>query len=294
MKIADHEVLHIFSFPTQMMIDESREILQKMNIHHKWTYTKGKGVKIAVIDTGVDVHHPSLVHAASKSFNSFNGTNLANDVEGHGTHVAGVIFGKGKVYGVAPEAEMYAVKALGDDGSGSNESVARAIDWSVANDADIISMSLGSNFPSTEVEQALDRAVSKNIACVCAAGNDANGNQNLISIDYPAKYESTIAVGAIDTNKNIASFSSAGNVDVVSYGVDILSAYPNNRYAVLSGTSMATPYISGCIALMQSNALIRLGRKLTLAELRMLLILNASDLGAEGKDQVYGYGKFKF
>ncbi len=130
--------------------------------------------------------------------------------------------------------------------------------------------------------------------CVCAAGNDVNGNQKFISIDYPAKYENTIAVGAIDSDKNIASFSSIGNVDVVSYGVNILSAFPNNRYAVLSGTSMATPYISGCIALMQANALNRLGRKLTLTELKMLLILNASDLGTPGKDQVYGYGKFKF
>ena len=294
MNLMNYEALRIIRNPSPRLVKESQQLLERMNIYHKWNKTMGSGVKIAVVDTGVETSHPDLKHAAGKTFNSFTHTSDVRDVQGHGTHVAGIIFGNGLIQGVAPEADMLAVKALNDQGSGSNQSVARGIQWAVAQGADVICMSLGSDYPSREIERAVDAAAREDVICVCAAGNDAHGRQDIISIDYPAAYENTIAVGAIDTKRKIANFSSVGNVDVVSYGVDILSAFPGGQYAIFSGTSMATPYIAGCIGLIQANAKNRLGRRLSLVEIKTLLILNAADLGAPGYDKVYGYGKFKF
>jgi subtilisin family serine protease len=208
--------------------------------------------------------------------------------------VAGVIASQGVVSGVAPESDLYIVKALGDNGEGTDKSVADGIDWLVDQDVDIISMSLGSNQSSPLIHKAIRRAYEKNIICVCASGNDSQGRIDVESIDFPAAYNETIAVGAVDVNSHLSNFSSIGNVDIVAFGVNVLSTFKNNSYAILSGTSMATPYISGVIALMQSLAKTRLGRRLTYEEVHVILNLNAHDLGKEGKDKLYGYGEFSF
>ena len=229
-----------------------------------------------------------------KKFNAFDCSENVEDGQGHGTHVAGIIAANGVITGVAPEVDLYIVKALGDDGKGTLESLIKGIEWCIAQDVDVISMSLGSQQDSKFLKTVLRRAVKKNIIPVCAAGNDARGNHQVISIDYPAKYDFTIAVGAIDLNNNIANFSSAGNVDVVAFGVKVLSTYKDGSYAILSGTSMATPFISGSVGLLQALAKQRLGRKLTIDEVKLILSLNARDLGKTGKDIIYGYGEFAF
>lgn len=293
-KLTDYTIESVSPKLPQHLIDKSRQVLKDMDIDEMWAKTKGEGVKIAIIDTGIDTDHPDLKHAIKKTYNSFNGSTNVNDVQGHGTHVAGVIGANGVMVGVAPEAELYIVKALGDDGGGSSLSLAKGIEWCIEQDVDVISMSLGSQGSAQMVSDILQDAVDKNIIPVCAAGNDANGNKERISIDYPAAYKHTIAVGAIDTSNNHANFSSIGNVDVVAFGVRVLSTYKNSSYAMLSGTSMATPYISGAIALLQGVAKARLGRRLTLDEVKTILAINARDLGDPGKDKVYGYGEFSF
>lgn len=219
---------------------------------------------------------------------------IANGMIVSNTHVAGIIAANGIITGVAPEADLYIVKALGNDGKGTLESLIKGIEWCISQDVDVISMSLGSQQDSRFLKTVLKKAVKRNIIPVCAAGNDAHGNHEAITIDYPARYDFTIAVGAIDLNNKIANFSSAGNVDVVAFGVQVLSTYKNGSYALLSGTSMATPYISGSIGLLQALAKKRLGRKLTVDEIKLVLSLNARDLGKEGKDIIYGYGEFAF
>lgn len=292
--MTDYEVISIMKYLSEEDFKSVLENLERLNVMHKWNKTKGKGVKVAILDTGCDIEHRDLSHSIAKTYNSFWGTRDVTDRNGHGTHVAGVITGNGKMKGVAPEAELYIIKGLDDNGGGSFQSIVQGLNWAISQNVDVISMSLGIEVPVPVIEDAVNRAASKDIICVCAAGNDGYGRHEVISIDYPAGYESTIAVGAIDTNRNSAYFSSIGNIDVVTFGVDVISTYPNGRYAALSGTSMATPYISGAIALIQANAKNRLGRRLTLSEIRMMLILNAIDLGEEGYDNVYGYGKFQF
>lgn len=293
-KLGNYQIKAVEKTLPKHLIDKSRAVLQKMDIYEEWAKTKGKGIKIGIIDTGIDTDHPDLKHAIKATYNSFDGSTNVEDGEGHGTHCAGIIAANGLIQGVAPEADLYIVKALSDKGEGTEQSLVRGIDWCVEQDVDIISMSLGSQSGSKKLQDALKRAVAKDIIPVCAAGNDSQGNLVKISIDYPAKYDETIAVGAIDFSSKISGFSSIGNVDVVAYGVDVLSTYKNGSYALLSGTSMAGPYISGSTGLIQANAKGKIGRRVTLKEIKLILSLEAKDLGKIGKDRIYGYGEFTF
>jgi subtilisin family serine protease len=129
------------------------------------------------------------------------------------------------------------------------------------------------------------------ITMICAAGNE--GEKSVIG--YPARFNETIAVSAVDINKHIADFNSVGNAaEISAAGINIFSTYLNDGYAVLSGTSMATPIITGAVAILQAKGLMRYGRKLTPDEIRLLLNIYTEDLSGTGKDDRYGYGLFSF
>lgn len=275
-------------------ISQSRAILKRLDVYEEWKKTQGEGTKVGIIDTGIDIDHQDLKLNIKNGYNSFNGSDRIEDREGHGTHCAGIIGANGILTGVAPKTDLYIVKALNDKGEGTEESLIRGIEWCIDQDVDVISMSLGAQTGSKKLQEALKRAVAKDIIPICAAGNDAKGNKTKISIDYPAKYPETIAVGAIDLNNQIANFSSIGNIDIVSFGVNIISTFKDNSYAVLSGTSMATPYIAGSTSLSQANARQKIGRRLTLSEMKLIFSLESKDLGTIGKDQIFGFGEFTF
>jgi subtilisin family serine protease len=151
------------------------------------------------------------------------------------------------VIGVAPRCRLLVAKVLGDDGSGTSDAVAAGIDWAADAGADILSMSLGSPHPAEEIHAAIRRAVAKGKFVICAAGNDGRDR----SVNYPARWEDTVAVGAVDRNGAVARFSSRGpEVDLCAPGQDILSTFFAGGYAKLSGTSMATPFVAGVVALM--------------------------------------------
>ncbi|MEO0687310.1 MAG: S8 family serine peptidase, partial [Cyanobacteria bacterium J06649_11] len=188
---------------------------------------------------------------------NFDGdNNNTMDVDGHGTHVSGTIAGEKNgfgVTGIAYDSQIMPVKVLDDTGSGSNLSVADGIYYAVDNGADVINLSLGGSLPSSEVSAAVQYASSQGITVVMAAGN--SGGQMPL---YPARYADQygIAVGAIDENENMASFSNRAGTQELTYvtapGVDIYSTLPDNRYESYSGTSMATPHVAGVVALMLS------------------------------------------
>lgn len=219
-----------------------------LNCPEAWKATKGKGAKVAVLDTGATLAHPDLkaAYAGSKDFT--NSATGVKDVQGHGTHCAGSIGARGPLPGVAPECSIYAGKVLGDDGSGGVDEIAAGINYAVKTwEVDVISMSLGGSSPDSYMPPAIKSAITAGVIVVCAAGNDgpAEGTEG-----YPGHYPDSLSVAACDKLRNIASFSSRGsNVFITGPGVDIRSTYKDGQYATMSGTSMATPHIAGVAAL---------------------------------------------
>ncbi|AST91496.1 S8 family peptidase [Sutcliffiella cohnii] len=215
----------------------------------------GSGVKVAILDTGIHASHPDLNVRGGASFISGE-SNPYIDSNGHGTHVAGTVAALNNtvgVLGVAYNAELYAVKVLSASGSGTLSGIAQGVEWSIANKMDVINMSLGGSSGSTALQRAVDNAYRNNIVVVAAAGNSgAQGNRN--TIGYPARYSSVIAVGAVDSNNNRASFSSVGSeLEVMAPGVSILSTVPGSSYASYNGTSMASPHVAGAAALLKAK-----------------------------------------
>lgn len=248
----------------------------------------GKGVKIAVIDTGAGPHPDLSVTGGTNVINGANSTSYVDD-NGHGTHVTGIIAAKGLyggVKGVAPDASVYAVKALDSSGSGYTSDIIAGIDWAIENKMNIITMSLGSNQSDTSLQQAVDTAYNNGILVVAAAGNDGNAAGTGTNVEYPANYSSVIAVGAVDSTNKRAGFSSSGSkVEVSAPGVNITSTYLNGGYVQMTGTSMATPFVAGDLALLKQEYPTD-----TNVQLRQLLDENVLDLGVQGKDNLYGYG----
>ncbi|MET3193285.1 S8 family serine peptidase [Gottfriedia sp. OAE603] len=246
----------------------------------------GKGVKVAVIDTGVGPHEDVIV-SGGISFVPYT-TSYADD-NGHGTHVAGMISAENNslgVVGVAPDTSIYAVKVLDNTGSGYVSDIIKGLDWAITNKMDIVNMSLGFYYDSPALEAAINNAVGKGILVVAAAGNSGNYTGFPFTVSYPAEYENVIAVAAMDRYYLRADFSSTGpEVDVAAPGVDVYSTYLNNSYTTLSGTSMASPYIVGELSLLKQKYPTD-----TVQAIRNRLTNLAFDLGNSGVDAFYGYG----
>lgn len=221
--------------------------INRVNAAAAWDYTTGKGVKVAVIDTGIDFSHPDLAPNYKGGYNAVTPDAAPMDDQGHGTHVAGTIAavkdGKG-VAGVAPGADLYGVKVLDKNGSGQYSWIIAGIEWAVENRMDVINMSLGGGSGNEALRQVMEKAGQAGVTVVCAAGNDSG------PVNYPAKYPQAIAVSASDSADKIASFSSRGpEIAVIAPGVKIYSAKMGGGYANLSGTSMASPHVAGLAAL---------------------------------------------
>lgn len=258
-----------------------------------WKATKGKGVKVAVLDTGWDQNHPDLQGAVVAEKDFTRSPVGPHDRNGHGTHVAGTIGARENdrgVVGGAPECELIVAKVLGDGGSGSTRQIADGIRWALAEGADVISMSLGAPRPSRTIHSAVKEAVAGGEFFVCAAGNEG---PSLDTVGYPAGHPECVAVGAIDPHKKVARFSSRGaQVDIVAPGVDVLSCYPPRNYAKLSGTSMATPQVTSVVALMLAKHRLHGGKTPVRNQEELLdhLRRTAVDLGPEGFDPGFGFG----
>lgn len=250
---------------------------------------KGAGIDVGVIDTGIDKDHPDLVNNLKGGVNCISSYRSYDDDNGHGTHCAGTIAADDNgigVIGVAPDANLYAIKVLNSNGSGYLSDVVEGIDWAVSHDLDIISMSLGASTGTTAMETAVNNAFNHGLLVVAAAGNSGTADLSANTVNFPARYAATIAVAATDSGNVHASFSSTGPaVDVAAPGVSVLSTYYNNQYAYMSGTSMATPHVAGVLAVLKGKY-----PSLSNTDLRALLEQTAMDLGDAGWDPVYGYG----
>lgn len=272
-------------------------------IHAEEAWEKGnygEGIVIAVIDTGIDKTHPDLKDQIIDG-KDFTNTGDYQDDHGHGTHVCGTILAAINNYGVvgvAPRAKVLVLKALDGNGQGDikwiNEAIDYAINWEGPNKekVSVISMSLGG--PEEEEEHRLiQKAVQNNILVVCAAGNSGDGRDDTDEMEYPGAYPEVVQVGAVDLEKNLADFSNTNDlIDLVAPGVEIFSTYPGGKFAKLSGTSMATPNVSGAAALVKNIAEKEFGRVLTEAELYAQICKTTEDLGLSKKAQGNGLLNF--
>ncbi len=252
----------------------------------------GKGVKIAINDTGVNPHQNLPTPIASRNFtNSSGGGNV--DRNGHGTHCAGTALGHDGL-GCAPEADLIATKVLSDSGSGATSWINSGRVWASQQGADIISESLGGGGSGRPDEESIAEAYANGVSiCVAAAGNSGYNGRN--TIGYPGRYLSTCCVGAYRSDGSIATFSSGGReIDVATPGQQIISANYRGGYVAMSGTSMATPMWAGLMALIIHK------RRITgfpdskgIDAWRDFYVTEGfmEDAGTPGKDVRYGLGK---
>jgi subtilisin len=260
------------------------------------TTNSGDPIKVGIVDTGIQTNHPDLQANIKGGVTFVSGTTTYNDDNGHGTHVAGIVAALNNtqgVVGVAPLADLYGIKVLDRNGSGYVSSIIQGLDWAVANKMQVINMSLGSSSYSASFDLACQRVAAAGIVDVVAAGNSGPGAN---TVDYPGKFSSCIAVGATDSNNNIASFSSRGpEVAVSAPGVSVYSTYKGSAYATLSGTSMASPHVTGTVALMLTHAPSAVWDTdhdgvWDPAEVKAKLQSTALDLGTTGFDTSFGWG----
>lgn len=217
-----------------------------------WGSATGRGVRVAVLDTGIDMSHPDLKANIEGGFDCINETTDVVDDNGHGTHVAGTIaaldndFG---VVGVAPEARLYAVKAFDSRGQGQVSDIVQGMEWCITNRVQVINMSFGTADSSRALTVAINKAAEAGIVMIAAAGNDGRRDGVL----YPARDPNVMAVTASTRDDRIASFSNSGTqVAVAAPGEDVYSTYRDGGYKSLTGTSMACPHVAGVVALLLS------------------------------------------
>jgi subtilisin len=247
----------------------------------------GEGIKVMVIDTGVDQTHPDLLANIKGGKDFVNGDSNPDDDNGHGSHVAGTIAAVDNtigVIGVAPGADLYAAKVLNRRGSGWLSDVAFGIDYARTTGMHVANMSLGASSGASTLETACDAAAAAGVLLCAAAGNSGDGNETDTELGYPAAYASCVAVGATDSSDEVASFSNSGDfVDFSAPGVSIPSTFKDGQYTTYSGTSMATPHVAGMAALLWSDTP-------TADGVRDALESNVRDLGPDGDDFGYGIG----
>ncbi len=257
--------------------------LDRINALSAWNKIIGVGVRVAVVDTGIAGNHPDLKSKIVAQRDLVNNDQVAeDDIEGHGTHVAGTV-GAATDNGMGVAATCPACKLLiAKSGSARglfDSDIVQGIYWSVKNRAKVINLSLGAEENSRILEHSVDYAWEHGVVIVAAAGNENTGKPS-----YPAAYEHVISVVATDRSNRRAPFSNYGTtVDVAAPGVEILSTVPGGGYGIKAGTSMASPHVAALAGLLAAQ-------KRPAPEIRRRIQRTTTDLGVEGKDQYYGWG----
>jgi len=252
----------------------------------------GTGVRVAVIDTGINYNHPQLGLYYQGGHDFVNNDSDPMDDHGHGTHVAGIVGALRDgvtVVGAAPEVDLYAVKVLDSSNRGNWGRVLAALDWCVTNEISIATLSLGgTSYPGSTFELAFQNAYDSGLLIIASAGNSGSGADK---VAYPAKFDSVIAVASTTKSNTRSSFSSTGPaVEIAAPGSSIYSCW-GSGYATKSGTSMAAPHVAGVAALVITAGIQDAnGDGFINDDVRALLQLTAEDLGSTGHDPQFGHG----
>jgi type VII secretion-associated serine protease mycosin len=259
--------------------------LAPLRLDRAWDISKGAGITVAVVDTGMDLGHPDLAGQIVSGYNVRSPAAPPQDDNGHGTMVGGIIAARTNnalgVVGVAPSARLMPIKVLDSSGSGSDADIAVGIDWARTHHAQVINMSLGGIFDDPMLASAVQQAISAGVVVVAAAGNDgADG------VSFPAADPGVLAVSATDHAGALASFSSFGwRIDVAAPGYEITSTALGSTYATESGTSFSSPIVAGVAALVRAQHPLW-----TVTQVDDRIRDTARDLGSPGVDPAFGYG----
>lgn len=288
-RLLEHSISSVSLAPEQQ-IDWG---LTLFGIPQLWKLSRGEGVNVAIIDSGIAETHGDLAGALKLARDFTNSPIGYYDRVGHGTHLAGIVAARDNdwgVVGIAPSCQLLAAKVVDDNGEADPTAVIDAIDWATGNGANVISLSFGRAEPDEDVHNAILRSIAAGCVVVCAAGNTGPFFNSVL---YPAAYPEVICVGAC--NKQLLAYPKSARgreMDILAPGEDITSTYPAQIYATLSGTSMAAPFVAGVTALILSKHQSDPGDTPVLTQQDVLahLIKSATDAGDEGFDQVFGYG----
>lgn len=210
-----------------------------------------KKVRISILDSGINYLHEDLNGKVVKSYNAIDEGQPISDVAGHGTAIAGIIAANDNrkgIIGVFPNVELYDVKVLDDEGKGGVESIVKGIYWSIEENVDIINLSFGLQSDNKMLREAVEEALSAGIILVAAAGNTYS-----LGTDYPAAYEGVYSITAVDKNFQRLSSSAKGKIDFAAPGENVLSTNHLGEYSYYTGTSFATAYATGIIAIFLSE-----------------------------------------
>lgn len=272
--------------------------LASLGMSTAWDYNLGgrKDVTVAVIDSGLskvsDFGSTTINWSAAKNF--VRGGSNVSDPSSHGTHVTGTIAqstnnGQG-VAGIAYNTTILPIKAINDNGTAWDSNIISAVDYAIAQGADVINLSLGGEGQNAALEAAMKRAYDAGVLVVAAAGNSGKS-----SLELPAGYSTVLAVGALDASGSLASWSNHSKYMVTAPGENIIQQMSNGAYGGWAGTSMATPHVSALAALILSEAEDQ-GYTLPTGSARAQWLMNvitstAKDLGSKGQDSTYGWGE---
>lgn len=249
---------------------------------------RGDGVRVAIVDTGIDYNHPDLDGNYAGGADFVNDDSDPMDDHGHGTHVAGTVASEDDnlgVVGVVPRALLFGVKVLSNTGSGYWSDIIAGIQWALDNGVQVTNNSYGgSAYPGSTVQAAFDNSYARGMLHVAAAGNSGSCPPSGDTVGYPAKFSSVVAVAATTSTDARACFSSNGPaVEIAAPGSSIYSTRRGGNYTTMSGTSMASPHVAGAAALVFAN-------EMTNVQVRQRLVDTADDLGAAGRDELFGFG----
>lgn len=291
-------------FKVLEVMDSSTEIpygVKQLEAPEIWKQgEQGDGIVVAILDTGIDRNHPCLKDQIidGRNFTNEGGPDNWEDGNGHGTHVAGIIAAKEDdkgVVGVAPKAKLLIGRVLDSNGSGAYDWIINGIryvtNWRGPNGEKVrvINMSLGGPEDDPDMQKAILEAVSAGIVVVVASGNEGDNDENTFEIGFPATYNECVTVAACDENRKLAYFSDNSlEVDTIAAGVNVISTYPKSQFAKLSGTSMATPHITGTIALLIKIGEKKFGRPLTESEIYALLAKSCVSIGYKASSEGHG------